>query len=144
MDEDREKGRIIGTATKRKASIAYAKSVLPHVREAVLEARRSDRGESLRAIADWLNTRNPPVLTQKGRRFRAQTVSRLLYQTEEHIREAAEFEFKVAAGILRYKARALKQKPDAGEIARLEAERDRIIAEGVELGRQMRAEDVEP
>jgi hypothetical protein len=141
MDEDREKGRIVGTATKRKASVAYAQQVLPHVRAAVLAARRSDRGESLRAIADLLNQRE--IKSQKGKTFRAQTVSRLLYQTEDHIRDAADFEYQVAAGMLRYKAKALKQRLDATEIAELKAERDRIIAEGVELCRQMRAEDVE-
>ncbi len=141
MDEDRERGRIASTATKRKAAVEHAKLILPHVRAAIAEARRTDRGDSLRAIATWLNDRDHKTL--KGRNFRAQTVSRLLYQTEDYIRTAAEFEYGQEVAILRFNTKNDGSPVDRSQIARLQVERDRTIAEGVALGKSLRLEDDE-
>jgi hypothetical protein len=137
MDEDRERGRIAANATKRRQAVDYARSVLPIVREAVGANRRLDGTINLNGMARWLNDHG--TTSQRGGAFVAETVSRLLYKTEESVRHFATYERDKSVAILEYKGRA-----KASDIATLDAARDQAIAEGVALGRLLRCEDIAP
>lgn len=145
MDEERERGRIAATATKRRESVAHAKAMMPHLHMAIKSARLTDRGASLRAIAEYLNTRAPPLRTLKGKEFGPESVRRMLLNTEKHIAKAAGFECYNAIRILEYKAKLAGTASSAelkAEIERLEAKRDADIAEGTALGHLLRLEDI--
>lgn len=137
MDEDRERGRIAANATKRRQAVEYARKVAPIVRQAVGANRRLDGTINLNGMARWLNDHG--TTSQRGGAFVAETVSRLLYKTEESVRHFATYEREKSVAILEYKGRA-----KASDIAALDAARDQAIAEGVALGRLLRCEDIAP
>lgn len=143
MDEDRERGRIAANATKRRQAVDYARSVLPIVREAVGANRRLDGSLNNSAVARWLNDKEVPTPSGKGS-FKSETVSRLLYKTEESVRHFAAFEHERSVEFVRYDAENSGRPIDSAEIARLDAELERAVAEGVLLGRLLRCDDVMP
>lgn len=125
-------------AAKRRRAYLYAKSIAAWVRVAVMNTRNPQTGDiSPRKVADFLNDFQPegiPIRSFEGGDFHPNTISRLLYETESRNTAWVEFEFE------REVARLGDKLTPKGR-ADLEATRDALIREGVELGRMMRMDD---
>lgn len=125
-------------AAKRRRAYLFAQGIAKWVRVAVHNTRNKQTGEiSPRKVADFLNDFQPegiPIRSFEGGDFHPNTISRLLYETESRNTAWVEFEFE------REVAR-LGDKLTPKRRADLEATRDALIREGVELGRMMRMDD---
>lgn len=145
MEEDRIRGGIATADQRKREAVAYARKVMPMMRQAIGATRKPNNDINMSAAARWLNEQTPPVSTFSGTgKFGAETVSRVIFKTEESVRSNAEYSCSLAVRLINQKAEEQGREPDAQEIARLEAERDAAIAEGVLLGRQLRCEDIAP
>ena len=125
-------------AAKRRRAYLFAQGIAKWVRVAVHNTRNKQTGEiSPRKVADFLNDFQPegiPIRSFEGGDFHPNTISRLLYETESRNTAWVEFEFE------REVARLGDKLTPKGR-ADLEATRDALIREGVELGRMMRMDD---
>lgn len=137
-EKDWTYGNRSSSASKKRRAYLYAKGISLWVRAAVGATRDQRSGEiNLRKVADFLNQYQPegvPITSFEGSKFVSMTISRLLYETEPRNTAWVEFEFE------REVARLGDRLTPEGR-KRLEAQRDEMIREGVELGRMMRMDD---
>ncbi len=125
-------------AAKRRRAYLFAEGIAKWVRVAVHNTRNRQTGEiSPRKVANFLNEFQPegvPITSFDGGKFHPNTIARLLYETEAKNTAWVEFEFE------REIAR-LGDKVTPELRGRIEARRDELIQQGVELGRFMRMDD---
>lgn len=143
MEEDRMRGQIASSATRRLAAVEYARGIMPVITMALGANRKANGSFNMSGIARYLNDRGYPTPTEEGE-FKSEQVSRVLFRTEETIEAFANIEFASEVRLLAMKAETNGTEPDADKIACLKAVRDRIVHEGKALGRQLRCEDVAP
>lgn len=103
MDEERERGRIVGLETRRRAAAEWANTLIPLLDEARLTLPDwSDTGKpSQSAYARWLNVKGIPLRRGRGR-WTSETVGRLI-NIDVGLIEQAEKEFERLLGIVRFK-----------------------------------------
>lgn len=131
LNEDREKGRIAGWATKRRKASDFTITLLPALQQARRELSDPEREISLRAIADWLNSHEYRSI--KGARFHAPTIQRILYHTGEQLRQLANFENERSRHIVLF-----KKLPDKKErLVALARTLENRIAESEMLDREL-------
>ncbi|MAM38154.1 MAG: hypothetical protein CL949_06535 [Erythrobacter sp.] len=136
MQEERERGRIIGLRQRRLATAKWAADFIP----LLAEARRAlpthaDTGEpSLEAYARWLSDRMIP--TRKGKeRWHAGTVRRL-FNVHIGLVDEAEREFEIAMRIVRFKQRHANAHA-TDELAAEEAEAKLVRASAIRDARRL-------
>lgn len=107
MQEERERGRIIGLRKRRLETAAWAATFVSLLAEARCELPEyAGRGEpSRQAYADWLNHphRKVPSRNKKGK-WSSETVGRL-FDIHIGLIDEAEQEFDIAIAIVRFKWR---------------------------------------
>jgi hypothetical protein len=119
MQEERERGRIIGLRKRRLETAAWAATFIPLLVEARLELPEyAGRGEpSRQSYADWLNHPSRKVPQRRKGEWSSETVGRL-FDVHIGLIDEAEQEFDIAIGIIRFKwqyADADARKALAGE-----------------------------
>lgn len=137
-EKDWTHGNRSSGAVKRRRAYLYAEGIAKWVRVAVQNTRDPQTGAiSPRKVADFLNDLQPegiPITTFEGGKFHPNTIARLLYETEARNTAWVEFEFEREVARL-----GDKLTPEVR--SRLEATRDELIQQGVELARSMRMDD---
>ncbi|MCC2981717.1 hypothetical protein [Sphingomonas sp. IC4-52] len=105
MQEERERGRIIGLRHRRLATAEWAASFVPLLAEARRELPiYADTGEpSHDAYARWLTT-NGVLTRRKKKTWHSETVRRL-FDVHIGLIDEAEREFEIAMAIVRFKMR---------------------------------------
>lgn len=104
MQEERERGRIIGLRKRRLETAAWAATFIPLLAEARLELPEyAGRGEpSRQAYADWLNRPIRKVPSRRGGKWSSETMGRL-FDIHVGLIDEAEQEFDIAIAIIRFK-----------------------------------------
>lgn len=103
MDEERERGRIVGLETRRRQAAEWASTFIPLLEEArlILGEWRDTGKPSQNAYAGWLNNKGIPT-RRDGGRWTSQTVERLI-NIHIGLIEHAEEEFERLLAIIRFK-----------------------------------------
>ena len=139
MQEERERGRIIGLRQRRLATAKWAADFIPLLAEARQALpTHADTGEpSLEAYARWLSDRK--VLTRNRKdRWHAQTVRRL-FNVHIGLIDEAECEFEIAMKVVRFK-RCHADAHAKEELAAEEAEAKQIRASAISDARRLSAD----
>lgn len=104
MQEERERGRIIGLGKRRLETAAWAATFIPLLAEARLELPEyAGRGEpSRQAYANWLNHPSREIPSRKKGKWSSETMGRL-FDIHIGLIDEAEQEFDIAIAIIRFK-----------------------------------------
>lgn len=104
MQEERERGRIIGLRIRRLETAAWAATFIPLLAEARLELPEyAGRGEpSRQAYANWLNHPSRKVPSRQGGKWSSETMGRL-FDIHIGLIDEAEQEFDIAIAVIRFK-----------------------------------------
>ena len=135
MAEERTRGRIAGAITRQQEAIDFARKMLPF-----FIAARADGAESLREIANWLNSRNHKTTRRKT--WRSQSVQAVL-DVSEKVESQSKALHKLAVAELMKRQRRLLPDDHSQralileEIAELKRKQALEIRAGVDLGRQL-------
>ena len=140
MDIDQAKGRIRSAEVRRQACVDYAVAIMPVLRMGVGANRKANGSFNMSAIARWLNDREYPTPTGKGV-FVSETVSRVLFKTEDTIADFAKIERDTSIWLF---SKTHPRGDVKAETVRLEIVHDQTVAMGKALGRQLRCEDLAP
>lgn len=142
MQEERERGRIIGLRKRRLETAAWAATFIPLLAEARLELPEyAGRGEpSRQAYANWLNDPGRRIPSRNKGEWTSETVRRL-FDIHIGLIDEAEQEFDIAIAIIRFKwkhADAEARKALADEETGVRADRARDINDAHRLSAHLR------
>jgi hypothetical protein len=142
MQEERERGRIIGLRKRRIETAAWAATFIPLLAEARLELPEyAGRGEpSRQAYANWLNHPSRSIPSRNKGSWKSESVGRL-FDIHIGLIDEAEQEFDIAIAIIQFKwkhADAETRKALANEEARVREDRARDINDAYRLSAHLR------
>ncbi len=142
MQEERERGRIIGLRKRRLETAAWAATFIPLLAEARLELPEyAGRGEpSRQAYANWLNHPSRKIPSRNKGQWSSVTVRRL-FDIHIGLIDEAEQEFDIAIAIIRFKWKhgdAEARKALADEEAEVRDDRAKDINDAYRLSAHLR------
>ncbi|MBB5712978.1 hypothetical protein [Sphingomonas xinjiangensis] len=142
MQEERERGRIIGLRKRRLETAAWAATFIPLLAEARLELPEyAGRGEpSRQAYSNWLNHPSREIPSRNKGSWKSETIGRL-FDIHIGLIDEAEQEFDIAIAIIRFKwkhADAEARKALADEEARVRDDRAKDINDAYRLSAHLR------
>jgi hypothetical protein len=142
MQEERERGRIIGLRKRRLETAAWAATFIPLLAEARLELPEyAGRGEpSRQAYANWLNDPSRKIPSRYKGKWQSESIGRL-FDIHIGLIDEAEQEFDIAIAIIRFKwkhADAEARKALADEEAEVRDDRATNINDAYRLSAHLR------